>query len=217
MLRVQIQVDDIEALASRLDSFAGSAGLGLIAVGAVNAVTTRADAALRAAENAGIHLSDAYVKSKTDVRFATSKPQAEIATRGDLTIMGRYPIAHLWQPAGPARQNRRRGTVRGGPSKGDAKRGIPSGYKQAGLRVDIKKGSPTAQEKWFTMTLRSGAQPGANVGVFVRDKGGPARHLYAVSPYSLFRFQAGAQQGDIQDDLTQEMTDRALELLERTI
>lgn len=194
MLKVTFDFSEADRLAGGLDRLTGAAGLQLAAIDAVNAVVKRADVALRAAENANLNLSDAYVKSKTDLSLATSAPYAQITTRGDLTILGRYPVAQQWQPAK-------------GKARGDPKRGIPVGNKQAGVRVDIKPSAPTYQSKWFTMTLRRGTQPGDSIGVFVRTSAG-LKHIYGPSPYSLFRFQSQAQFDQIADDLEREAIDQ---------
>lgn len=214
MLKATFDFEAAEVLAGKLDRLTGRAGITLAAIDSVNVVTKRADASLRRGENAGINLTDTYVKSKTDLALAVGSPFATITTRGDLTILGRYPIAHIWQPAGPARQNAKRGTVAGGPSKGDPKRGIPAGSKQKGLRVDIKRSAPVYESKWFTMTLRRGQQAGDTRGVFVRTSAGPVKHIYGPSPYSLFRHQVMLQIDDITADLERETLRRMGDLVE---
>lgn len=194
-LSVRVNAEGLISQADRLTSIVARSRLALAAVDAVNLVTTRAEKSLRAGEIVDINLTDAYVRSKTDVALAATEPRAEVTTRGDLTIMGRYPYAPLVQLASQAR--------------GDASRGIPPGSKAAGVYVQIKRSAATFQPNWFTMRLRAGAQPGTNVGVFVRTgRGrGDVKHLYGPSPYSLFRFQLGEQLESIASDLARTSSD----------
>lgn len=189
VLNVNVRTRDLVEQADRLEAAVARAEIALAAIDAVNAVTLRADESLRAGAIDDINLSSAYVRSKTDLALATRDPRAEITVRGDLTILGRYPLVQLTSEAAKA--------------KGDASRGIEAGRKQAGLNVSIRRSGATTQPKWFTMKLRRGRAAGENVGVFVRtgsDRGAVA-HIYGPSPYSLFRHQAGLQLEDIADDL----------------
>lgn len=203
-LTVTIDFREAAKLADRLESVTGQARLNLAAVEAVNEVTRRAEPELRAGEVRDINLTETYVASKMNTTLATAKPSALIATRGDLTIMGHYPIEQMTQPT---KTNR---------VKGDSSRGIPKGRKQAGLRVAIKRSSTTEQPKWFTMRLRHGTESGDKVGVFVRQ-GAKATHIYGPSPYSLFRFQAGAQSEEIAEDLRRTALLRMVDEVERAL
>lgn len=204
-LEVKVVAGPLFDQADRVQALVGQQSARLAAIDAVNDVVVRAEASTRKGEIEDIGLTDAYVRSKTDLALAVRSPRAEVTVRGDLTILGRFPLDQMMQPADGA--------------KGDPSRGIPAGSKQAGVRVGIKRSSPTAQPKWFTMRLRSGQSAGANVGVFVRT--GSARsdvkHIYGPSPYSLFRHQVGLQLDDIADDL-QRTTDAAIgETLKRSL
>lgn len=178
------------ALAERLGRISGSV-IGLAARDAVNEVITRFERDAQHGMTADYGLTPAYVRSKTDVRLAEStlNPKAEMVTRGDLTILGRFPLQQLTRPA----QSR---------AKGDPSRGIAPGRKQAGVRATIKRSAPVARDKWFTMRLRAGAAPGENTGVFVRATGrAKPKHIYALAPYSMFRHQVGVRLGDVETDL----------------
>lgn len=178
------------ALAERLGRISGSV-IGLAARDAVNEVITRFERDATTGMTADIGLEPAYVRSKTDVRLADTavNPKAEMVTRGDLTILGRFPMQQLTQSAPRA--------------KGDSSRGISPGRKQAGVRVAIRRSAPAERDKWFTMRLRSGAGPGANVGVFVRATGRSSpKHIYGPAPYSLFRFQRDLRAADVETDLS---------------
>lgn len=187
VINVKVSVSTLTAQADRLEAAIDRAAVAVAAIDAVNVVTRRADEAIRAGEIADISLSDAYVRSKTDLALATRTPRAEVTVRGDLTILGRYPLAPMTQSAPKA--------------KGDPSRGIPAGSKAAGVRVQVKRSAATRQPKWFTMKLRRGDRAGADVGVFVRTGPNSVRHIYGPSPYSLFRHQIGVQLEDIADDL----------------
>lgn len=187
VLNVRIITDALVQQADRLEAAVNRAAITVAAVDAVNVVTRRAEASIRAGEIADISLDDDYVRSMTDLALAVSYPRAEITVRGELTILGRYPLAPMTASAPRA--------------KGDPSRGIPAGAKAAGVAVQIKRSVATRQPKWFTMKLRRGAKMGSDVGVFVRTGGGKPQHIYGPSPYSLFRHQAGVQLEDIANDL----------------
>ena len=113
------------ALADRLDRVSGSV-IGTAARDAVNEVITRFERDATDGMTADYGLAPAYVRGKTDVRLADSilNPKAEMVTRGDLTILGRFPLQQLTQSAPRA--------------KGDPSRGIAPGRKQAGVRATIR-------------------------------------------------------------------------------
>ncbi len=197
---VKVDVRAVDALADRLSRVQGRT-LREVAAQAVNEVITRTDEAARKAANADLMLSDAYVKSKTDLAVASpDKPRAELVTRGDLTILGRYPITQLTEPAK-------------GPAKGDASRGIAAGQKAAGLRVQIKRSAGTTQPKWFTMTLRNGN----GTGVFVRPLGGKPKHIYGPSPYSAARIHYARLENETGLDLARTVTGRITSTLEAAL
>ena len=187
MTELRIDASQLEGLANRLGSISGQR-LGMSAAQAVNEVTTRFDEVARAGQIADINLTPAYVRSKTDLTLATPgrTPRAEIVTRGDLTILGRYaPLRQL------------RGSVDN-----------PKGGKPRGAAVQIRRSRTEIQPTWFLMRLRQGVVSGPDTGVFVRD-GKRLKHIYGPSPYSLFRFQRDTRADDLADDLTR----TALQLL----
>jgi hypothetical protein len=52
------------------------------------------------------------------------------------------------------------------------------------------------------MRLRNGTEPGENIGVFVRATGrAKPKHIYALAPYSMFRFQIGERASGVEQDL----------------
>jgi hypothetical protein len=204
--KLTVDSAQVEGLADRLGRVVGRE-FGLACQTAVNEVTLRFDREAQQGMTADIALTPAYVRSKTDVVLAERpvNPRSEIRVRGDLTILGRFPLQQLTQPA------RTR-------AKGDPARGIPAGQKQAGVKATIRRSAPAAREKWFTMRLRAGAGPGANVGVFVRQTGSDRpKHIYGPSPYSLFRFQVESRIGSVEDDLQRTALTRTAEIVERVV
>lgn len=186
-----------DQLASRLDRAADSARIRLEMVDAVNDVTQRFQLTAARAMNAGLSLDDGYVRSKMAFTPATQgrgTVRAEIVTRGDLTILGRFPVQQLRNAGTP---------VRSGTSRG---------RRPSGVRAEIRKGAAVTEPQWFLMKLRN--QAGAE-GAFVRTSDGRTKHLYGPSPYSLFRFQIGVLQDDLQDDLSAEATRRVVGIIER--
>lgn len=182
---LKVSSQPLRDLADRIDGITTRAEIRLGAVAAVNAVIKRADASIRAGENAGTNLTDAYVKSKTDVALAFDKPSARIVTKGDLTIMGHYAPF----------QRRVAGTpLRAGPT---------AGRRPSGVTFEIIKGKVEVEGQWFLMRLRRGSTSGDKVGVFVRTGKGTVKHIYGPSPYSLARFQINAQDDAINNDLEQ--------------
>jgi hypothetical protein len=206
---IRIDVRSVSALADRLAKVDGRR-LGVVALDVVNEVTTDfKEKAIRGAVK-GINLTDAYVRSKTDLALATNpgRPRAEIVTKGDLTVLGNF--APLSRTVAPGAQ-RRAGPI--------------AGFRSAGTQLAIKKGSYLSENQWFIMALRRGTEAGGNgFGVFVRssklkgkgknDRGkglgdqGRRRdgeygkqHIYGPSPYSLFRKQIEVQGPQLQRDL----------------
>lgn len=184
LFQFEVDAGALVALSDRLERV-DSRRLGLAAVEAVNAVITRFDEAQQAGQTRDIALTPAYVKSKTDLVLASdpSNPTARLVTRGDTTVMDRYPLEVLRDPNRVDRAGRR------------------MGRRQAGVKVTIKPSAPVTEPQWFTMRLRVGTASGSRIGVFVRSSSGRKKHLYGPSPYSLFRFQVGQLGADLQQDL----------------
>jgi hypothetical protein len=172
-----------EEAAKRIDKLADRALLRITAAAAVNEVATRFATTAKREMNRGINLSDDYVASRVRVVPASAtggNARAEIITRGDLTIMGNYPIQQV-RVAGSA--------VRSGTSVG---------RRPSGVRAEIKRGQAAVEPQWFTMRLRGSGK----TGVFVRRSADDRPvHLYGPSPYSLFRYQIGALDGELRTDL----------------
>lgn len=198
---VKIDFDGADRLAGKIDALASRALLRLSAADAVNEVATRFDKQAKQGMNAGLNLSDDYVASRMRVERASpagvGPVRAEVVTRGDLTILSHYPHVQLTQAAPRA--------------KGDPKRGIPPGRKQAGIAAEIRKGGAVAVDKWFTMTLRGSGK----VGVFFRPAGRKPVHKYGPSPYSLFRHQIEVGQDALADDLQRTAAEHAADAIRK--
>lgn len=201
---VTIDTDEVLAAAARLDAIDGAAVNALL-TRVVGETAARFDTRLRRAMNAGIMLDDGYISSRMEVDREANLPRVTITAAGPgragrkgLTILGHYSPRVTFAPGK-------------GSTKGDAKRGVPAGQRATGVQVTVRRGEPKTIDGAFTMTLRRGTAAGDSVGVFLRD-GGKVRHLYGVSPYSLFRFQINAQQ-DTMDDELQRAVMTALETL----
>lgn len=212
---IKFKFDALEGLATKLDKAAARGRFALAAVDAVNLVTKRADEALRRGEIAGINLSAAYVKSKTDLVLASggTKARATIITKGDATTMGNFGVDMT---------SMRRG---GNPV---LRAGTRAGRRNAGTDYTIKRGSAAFEPQWFVMPLKGkGGGGGLNgFGVFVRDdrlkpganavRPGKAgkRQIYGPSPYSLFKEQIRLQQDDIRADLERTALQQMGDILE---
>ena len=194
---VTITTDEVLAAATQLEKIDGAA-INALLVRAVNEAAGKFDTRLRRAMNAGIALEDGYISSRMEVDRQANVPRVTITAAGPgragrkgLTILGHYSPRVTFSPAKR-------------PSRGDAKRGVPAGMRASGVQVTVRRGAPTTLNSAFTMTLRRGTVAGDNTGVFIRD-GEKVRHLYGVSPYSLFRFQINAQQQQMDAELQREV------------
>jgi hypothetical protein len=200
MTKITINVKQVEELAGKLATL-GPGRIGRGALEAVNAVTSRFQEKAIEGGIRDINLTDAYVRSKTDLRLGSSpfKPRAEIVTRGDLTVMGRF--------AGTTNY----------PSNNQAVRraGLVPGRRSAGVLARVNRSQQLNEGQWFVMRLKN--QDGL-LGVFVRDdsirpknkRDGKAgkRHVYGPSPYQLFRRQIDVQGPQLRADLEAEAVTR---------
>lgn len=222
MTTIRFSVGSLKQAADRLERVSAGERLGISAMTVVNEVTTRFHDKALAGANANINLSDAYIKSKTDLQLASGplSPKASIVTRGDLTILGRFaPLARVVAPGAQRRA---------GPVKG---------FRSAGTTLAVKKSEYVTQPQWFIMRLRAGNAPGDNFGVFVRDPSKPAkngpnaalaggrhrdgkagkRHIYGPAPYQLFRHQIDIGEAGLRDDLAETALRRVGDTLEQAL
>lgn len=203
MTRLLIDVREIDGLESKLRRLTGEA-FGLAASAAVNEVVTRFEKVASRGMNEGINLSDAYIKSKTDLVLARpgANPEATLTTRGDLTILGHYDPVVLYRSAPRA--------------KGDPSRGVPAGARAAGVSVEVTRGARKTMSSAFTMRLRQGTEDGDKVGVFVRN-GDRKKHVYGVAPYSLFRYQLNKRSEELETDLETTAAASMVDAVERAL
>ena len=145
---------------------------------AVNAVTSKVVTQSRRDIAAQVNLTQSYIRDQTRVTNATAKqPVSYIRMRMRAVRMARFDARQLTAAAKAA--------------KGDARRGIAAGRKQAGVSVKIsRKGARTSRAKGFLLPLRAGKVDGGNgFGIFVRTGKGKddIKHKYGPSPDQLFR------------------------------
>ncbi len=201
MTTVRFDFAPAHGAADRLESLARGALLRLSAVDAANEVVTRFDKQARRDMNAGLNLTDDYISSRVKVTRATAAGngpvRADIVTRGDLTILGHYPVAQLRIPGTQLRQ---------GPSRG---------RRPSGVAVEIKRGQAEIEPQWFLMRLKNSGKTGA----FVRTtaSGGKPVHKYGPSPYSLFRYQVNTHLEDINADLERTATRNAADAVRKAL
>lgn len=197
-MKVTFNAAELDVLAADLESVSAQR-IGVRASEVVNRVITRFNDTQQAAQIADINLEPAYVRSKTDLRLAApgANPRAEIVTRGDLTILGRY------NPLVQVRKQPKRAGSQGAPD---------------GVAVQLRRSGATYQPKWFTMRLRRGVQAGAETGVFLRERGsGKLKHIYGPSPYSLFRYQRDTRADELTDDLARDAQQSLAQLLQEAL
>ncbi|MDX9717242.1 MAG: phage tail protein [Thauera sp.] len=155
---------------------------------AVNSVTSKVVTQSRRDIAAQINLPQSYIRNQTRVTKARPKqPIAYIRMRMRAVRMARFDARQLTTPAQRA--------------KGDPRRVIGAGRKQAGVSVKIgRRGGRTSSPKGFLIPLRAGKVDGGNgFGIFVRTGKGKddIKHKYGPSPDQLFRRWKSAVAPDI--------------------
>jgi hypothetical protein len=187
-----LSIDDIERAAGR----------------AANVVTEKGYVDARARMNRGINLSDSYLQGKMAFVPARKQGTAMVATveaRGEHTNLGRFAARQLTQvvrwpndriPIGKKGPNPRKpGSFLPWKARiGDQSRSIPVGMKQAGISVEVTRGSRKPIPSAFTIGKRSTdgdlivftavqpRSPGARSG-----KKGKIKAMTGPSVYQLFR------------------------------
>lgn len=197
-MKITFNATGLDALAADLESVSAQR-VGVRAAEVVNRVITKFNDVQQAAQIADINLEPAYVRGKTDLRLASpsANPRAEIVTRGDLTILGRY------KPLVQVRKEPKRTGSQGAPD---------------GVAVQLRRSTATYQPKWFTMRLRRGVEAGADTGVFLRERStGKLKHIYGPSPYSLFRHQRDTRVDELTDELARDAQQGLAQLLQEAL
>lgn len=142
---------------------------------AANSVADRVTTVARRDIAAQINLPQSYIREQTRITPATAAvPVAVVRMRMRAVRLARFAAAQVTKAAPRA--------------KGDKRRGIAPGRKQAGVAVKIlRTGKKPVMPGAFLIPLRAGKTDGGNgMGVFVR-RGTAIKHLYGPSPDQLFR------------------------------
>jgi hypothetical protein len=191
---VTVDISQVRRLADVIGNFSGDR-LGAAVVTTLNEVVERTDEELRDRMNAGINLSDDYLRRKVVMAKASkADPKAELRVSDEPVPLGRYDArTQVVEAKSP-------------PSmlKGNKALGIPVGQKQKGVAVQVRRGSVNTgfMERGFLMPLRRGDQSGGNgIGVFARNRAGRVVHRYGPSVYQLFGYQADRITDEVGDDL----------------
>ncbi|MFZ6767766.1 phage tail protein [Undibacterium sp. Di26W] len=120
-----------------------------------------------------VNLPAQYVEEKTQLQQATEQnPIAIITARGRGTQLVRFDSKQIITPAKNPKK-----------AKGGGPGGIPSGYKAAGVSVNVKRGAARAElPHGFFMKLRNGN----GYGLFTRSPDGKIRNRYGPSVDQVF-------------------------------
>lgn len=161
---------------------------------AINRVAEKATTRSRREIVSQVALTDAYVRDRMSLSKATeSHPVAIISARQRATKLATYGAKQITASAKRA--------------KGDPRRGIAPGRKQAGISVQVGRGAGRKKMAGaFFLPLRAGQEAGGNgMGVFVRT-GDAIDHLYGPSVDQVFRSVIKDITPDVTAELETEMT-----------
>lgn len=131
------------------------------------------------------NLPASYIRDKIEFRPAGEDGVAVVAARRSFTRLARFDARQHTAPAPRA--------------KGDPRRKIQKGRKQAGVSVKVKRSDARdLLKEAFLIPLRAGTEAGANgMGVFYRQSTGRLKHLYGPSPFQALRWWAAAHRPEI--------------------
>jgi hypothetical protein len=133
------------------------------------------------------NLPASYIREKFRLQKSTrADVPAIVAARIRSTRLARFDALQLTAAAPRA--------------KGDQRRGIGAGRKQAGASVKVLRGGSRKQiKRAFFMPLRAGKAAGGNgMGLFIREGGGSQlKHLYGISAHQAFRGWLARKSPDI--------------------
>jgi hypothetical protein len=188
-----IAVEEVAQSLGRIDG----AALGRAAMTAVNTVAEQAFNDARKKMNEGINLTDAYLQANMSFTPATDtvKPTAVVTARREHSTLTRYGAQQLTKPVRFPNGSFTSGTMGKNPRKagamlpwklrtGDESRGIPVNMKQAGLSVEVTRGSRKPISYAFVIRGRNGNLLTAKRVPGTRRK---IEVLYGPSVYQLFR------------------------------
>lgn len=177
-------IDGLKLLKAKIDKYPTiAAHVGVEAINDVaETVITRASADISGRYN----LQAAYVREKFRIQRANSiGGTAVVGARKRGVRLARYDAEQLTKAAPKA--------------KGDQRRSISAGNKQAGVSVQVlRAGSRKAMQRAFLIPLRAGTNDGGNgMGIFIRDEFGNVKHLYGRSPDQAYRAWLKERESDI--------------------
>lgn len=131
------------------------------------------------------NLPASYIKDKIEFRPAGEDGVAIVAARKRDTPLSRFDSRQHTAPAPRA--------------KGDPRRKIQKGRKQAGISVKVKRNEARdLLREAFYLPLRAGNAAGGNgLGMFERRSNGTLRHMPGPSPYQTLEWWANAHRPEI--------------------
>lgn len=178
--KVAIDITKVKGLSDRLSELDAQA-FRQAATLAVNQSADDVYQLVRPRMAAAVNLSEQYIGERIEVKHSSgsSRIEASIVAKGSkptMTQLARYNPKQITTPAKRA--------------KGDARRGILPGTKQAGVSVEVIRGQPKIMPGAFLIPLNNSN----GWGVATRIKGRTDRKGYKVrygpSVYQLFRVAA---------------------------
>ena len=163
---------------------------------AINAVASRALKSAKRAIFSKVNLTNGYIDDRMYLLKATKQSR-------DAVITSRF------RPTRLATYGAKQVTVAAKRAKGDKRRGIPPGRKQAGVMTGVKRGGGSKRLPFaFLIPLRAGKAAGGNgMGIFTRD-GDEIRHRYGPAVSTVFFWSIPEIAGEIADDLKRTVADR---------
>ncbi len=222
---ILIDATAVQRLAARLGDINAEA-LGQVSRQAVNDTADAIYELARPRMIAGINLTDEYVKSKMEVRHASAsgRAQAVILAKGSKPYQTQLRNYGALQKTQDVNWSNERIAAAGHPfgkwpgwtkRKGDKARGIPVDQKQAGISVEVTRGTRQMIEHGFLVQLNNGN----GMGVATRSKGAKGEGAYKVrygpSVYQLFRHTAAGLLDEAGDQLEDNLVTYATQYMER--
>jgi hypothetical protein len=210
---LKIDSADLARAGARLGELTGEE-LGKVIVTSLNDVIDSAYDLARNRMNAGINVTDDYMRRTMSVEHATAqRPMAAIVARGTLTGISHFKPEQRMQPV--LRPNR---------SRGDPARGIPRGQKTAGVSVEVTRGARKAL-KSSRVFIAPGLRDTEGNPLVFRREGGSTRsgkdklqRLLGPSVYQLFAYQVkGVFLEETEEALAETLADQAEAALQKAL
>jgi hypothetical protein len=193
---ITLDLDALDEVSKGLDQLT-PAQLGKLQVSTVNETMDYAYDTTRQGMIDRVNLPETYIDGKVQREPAQpgGRARASLFVNNQLTILTRFPgYKVLMKPINDPSYVERYGR------KGDRRFGIPVGLKQAGVQVNVLRGSSKVFEHGFLMKLKNGN----GYGLFARPKdGGKPKHRYGPAIYSLFREQLDRKTENITDHMVE--------------